>query len=330
MNWILLLAGIILTSWAILEGLWTTLWIDGNSAPVTGRITSGIWQAWKHLFRHRHKALSLAGPLVLIVTVVSWILFIWLGWTLIFAAEQGSLMSSKGEIPDFWGRAWYVAYCMFTIGNGDYLPQGSGWQLVSSFVGFSGMGMVTLSITYIFQIVSAVVTKRSFSSQITSIATEADAYVKQQWTGTDFGAIELQLNALSGQLDTLNEQHLAYPILHYYHAQHSEKSIAIALPVLDDALIIIGDCVAEEYRPARTLLMGCRSSIGSYLKTLRAAHIHAAREVPPLPNWHALREAGLPLCSREEFEGRFRKWEDRRKLMLGVTQNAAWRWPSTL
>jgi hypothetical protein len=331
MNWLLLLAGIGITFWAIIEGLWTTLWIDGSSAPLTTRLTSGIWQGWKAIFTNRrHTALSLAGPLVLIITIVSWILFIWLGWSLIFAADRGSLQSSEGEIPDFWGRMWYVAYTMFTVGNGDYLPQGSGWQLASAFVAFSCMRMVTLSITYIFQIISAVVTKRSFASQITSIATEADAYVKAQWTGEGFGAMELQLNALSGQLDTLNEQHLAYPILHYYHAKNPNKSSAIALPVLDDALIIIGDCVEKQYRPALTLLMGCRSSIGSYMDTLQAAHIQAAAETPPLPSWEKLREAGVPLCDKRAFEQVFREREDRRKLVLGLTQNAAWAWPSTL
>lgn len=331
MNWLLLIAGGIIVLWFIIESLWTTLWIDGNSSPLSTRITTLIWKIWKGLFsQKRHKALSLAGPLVLFLTVFTWIFFLWLGWAMIFYARTGSLASSEGELPDFVGTLWYVAYTMFTVGNGDFLPQGSAWQLLSALVAFSGMGLVTLSITYVMQIISAVVTKRSFASQVTSIAKTADDFVVAQWTGNGFGAIELQLNALSGQLGTLNEQHLAYPILHYYHAKNADKSSAIALPVLDDALTIIMDCTEEQYRPAATILISCRASISSYLHTLKAAHIHATDEVPPLPDWEKIKGAGVPVCDRESFEKKFRDNADRRKLLLGLTQNAAWRWPSKL
>ncbi|AHM63485.1 Ion channel [Flammeovirgaceae bacterium 311] len=331
MNWLLLIAGGIIVIWFIIESLWTTLWIDGNSAPLSTRITTLIWKIWRTLFSQKsHKGLSLAGPLVLLLTVSSWIICLWLGWAMIFYARTGSLASSEGELPDFAGTLWYVAYTMFTVGNGDFLPQGSAWQLLSAFVAFSGMGLVTLSITYVMQIVSAVVTKRSFSSQVTSIAKTADDFVIAQWTGDGFGAIELQLHALSGQLTVLNEQHLAYPILHYYHAKNADKSSSIALPVLDDALTIIMLCADEKYRPAGTILKSCRASISSYMHTLKAAHIHAVDEAPPLPDWEKIKRAGVPLCDKESFEQKFRDNADRRKLLMGLTQNAAWRWPSKL
>ena len=331
MNWLLLIAGSIILLWALIEGLWTTLWIDGGSAPVTSHMTSWIWKLWRGIYKQkRHKALSLAGPLVLSITVLSWIVFIWLGWSMIFYAESGSLATSSGEQADFTGTLWYTAYTMFTVGNGDYKPQGDIWQILSSLVAFTGMGMVTLSITYLMQIISAVVTKRSFSSQVTSIAKAADDYVIAQWTGDSFGAIEMQLNALSGQLAQLNEQHMAYPILHYYHAKDADKSNAIALPVLDDALTIMMECTEEKYRPSATILISCRASISSYLKTLKAAHIHPRDEEPPLPDWEKLKQEEVPVCSKAAFEQAFRKNADRRKLLLGVNENAAWRWPSKL
>ena len=331
MNWLLLIVGSIILLWALIEGLWTTLWIDGSSAPFTTRLTSWIWKFWRTIFKQkRHKTLSLAGPLVLFLTVFLWIILIWLGWTMIFYAEPGALEDSKGVNADFAGTLWYTAYTMFTVGNGDYKPQGDIWQLLSSFVAFTGMGMVTLSITYLMQIVSSVVTKRSFASQVTSIAKTADSFVVAQWTGDSFGAIELQLNSLSGQLAILNEQHLAYPILHYYHAKNADKSSAIALPVLDDALTIMMECIEEKQRPAATILISCRASITSYLSSLKAAHIHSRDKEPPLPDWEELKKNRVPVCSKDEFEKIFRKCADRRKLLFGLTENAAWRWPSKL
>lgn len=331
MNWLLLIAGGIIVLWTVVEGLWTTLWIDGSSAPITTRLTSGIWKGWRALFKQkRHSVLSLAGPLVLFLTVLAWIVFVWLGWSMMFYAQEGALASSEGELPDFVGTLWYVAYTMFTVGNGDFIPQSSFWQFLSSLVAFSGMGLVTLSITYLMQIVSSVVTKRSFASQVTSIAKTADGFVTAQWTGDSFGAIELQLNSLSSQLGVLNEQHLAYPILHYYHAKNADKSSAIALPVLDDALTIIMECMDKKYRPAATILISCRASVTSYLETLKSAHIHALEDAPPLPDWGEMKKAGIPVCEKEAFEEVFRKCADRRKLLFGLTENAAWQWPSKL
>lgn len=330
MNWLLFSAGALVVLWFIIEGLWTTLWVDGHSAPVTGRLTSWLWKFWKAVFKGSHKALSLAGPMVLTLSLLSWILMIALGWSLMFYAERGSLMSSSGVLPDYAGTLWYVAYTMFTVGNGDFLPQADLWQVLSALVAFTGMGMVTLAVTYMLQIISALVNKRSLASQITSIAHTAEDFVIAQWTGNGFGAIELQLTSISSQLSTLNEQHLAYPILHYYHAQKSQKSTAVAIVILDDALTLLQECMEQEYMPNETITKSCRATIKSYLETLRSAYIQAADEVPDLPDWEKMKAAGVPICSKTEAEQRFRQHDERRKVLLGMNRDAAWKWPTEL
>lgn len=331
MNIGLLLLGIFLTLLAFIEGLWTTIWVDGNSAPLTSRLTTWIWKGMRAVINSKkHRALSLAGPLILFTTVLMWILLLWFGWSFIFYADKDSLNVQSGDpVPDLTDAMWYVAYCMFTIGNGDFIPNGDGWQILSSLVGMSGMLVVTLSVTYVLQVVSAVANKRSFASQVSGIGETSEEFVIKQWNGEGFGAIELQLNSLSQQLATLNEQHMSFPILHYYHAAQHEKSQDIAVVVLDDALTLIEHGVEEEYHPATTILSASRKSIDSFLQTMQSAFIKAAPDTPKPPDLSKLADKGIPTVPEHEFHRRLEEnAKERRKLLLGLTNNGAWEWPS--
>jgi hypothetical protein len=330
MNIFFLILGVIFTFWTLLEALWTTIWVDGNSAPLTSRLTSGTWKLFRSMINAKHhRTLSLAGPVILASTVFCWIIFLWLGWTLIFYANPTSLLvKSTNSLPDFSDAVWYVAYCLFTIGNGDFTPQGDLWQVLSGVVGLTGMLTVTLAVTYILQVISAVANKRAFASQVMSIGKTAEDFVRKQWTGKSFGAIELQLNSLSGQLSVLNEQHLAFPILHYYHAARVEKSQDMAIAILDDALTIIELGVKEENQPAETILTSTRQSINSFLITLKSAFISAADNTPPTPDLSEISNSGVPTVQVHEFDERLKKAEDRRKLILGLINKGAWHWPS--
>jgi hypothetical protein len=222
---------------------------------------------------------------------------------------------------------WYVAYTMFTVGNGDFYPNGAIWQFFSSLIGIGGMLLITLSVTYILQVVSAVVNKRAFASQVTSISKNAEGFLKEQWNGEGFGAIELQMQSLSTQLATLTEQHLAYPILNYYHAAKFENSLAVAIAIYDDALTLIAAGVKKDYHPPTTILTSGRQTINRFLHTLQAAFIKAARDSPPPPDLNKLKEANIPTVSEEEFQQKLKGLQERRKLISGMIKNDAWHWP---
>ncbi|GAB3833772.1 hypothetical protein GCM10028895_53160 [Pontibacter rugosus] len=42
MNYFYLISGIVLVCWGFVEVLWITIWVDGTSAPLTGRVTAMI------------------------------------------------------------------------------------------------------------------------------------------------------------------------------------------------------------------------------------------------------------------------------------------------
>lgn len=330
MNILLLIFGILLTLWMIIEALWTTIWADRNSSPLTSRLTTLIWKGFRSFIHSGSNGLlNFAGPTILMASVLFWIGSLWLGWVLIFYAVPGSaLVKSTQSIPDFTDLIWFIAYCIFTVGNGDLTPNGDLWQVIASFVALTGMGMVTLAITYLLQVVSAVVNKRSFSSQVTAIGKTAEDFVKKEWNRGDFGCIELQLNSISNQLSTLSEQHLAFPILHYYHTADINKAQAVAIAILYDAILLIELGVEEAHQPSESILSSARQSVDSFLQTLKGAFIHPAQVTPPKPELSRLKEKGIPIISELEFYKKLEKDSDTRKLILGLIRNDAWDWPS--
>lgn len=328
MNIFYLLLGGFLLIFTTLDLLWTTLWVDGSAGPISSRLTTLLWHGLRRMGGRNGRTLSLAGPIILAITLFTWVTLIWVGWTFVFASYPGSLVDTSAQEPVTWtGRIWYVAYTMFTVGNGDFRPVGSFWQIASSLTAASGMTFVTLGVSYILSVLGAVSQKRSFASGVTGVGTRSEAIVSSGWNGEHFHAIDLLLSSFATQLGTLVEQHKSYPILHYYHSEQGKDASAMAVTILDEALTILRFGVPEAHRPNAVQIENARSSIQSYLDTLQSAFIQPAKRIPPPPDLDCLRAAGLPTVSNETFAQALASLEERRRMLLGMLEADAWPWP---
>ncbi|WP_375263719.1 hypothetical protein [Palleronia sp.] len=160
---------------AFVDALWTALWVDGNAGPHSARITTWSWRGALALIeRDRHLVLSLFGPFILAFVVLLWISLLWLGWTLVYAGDQGSLLhATTNEPTDRSGRFYFVGQMLFAAGNGDHTPDGDVWQTLAALTNMNGMSLATLAITYLLPVVSAAVQKRAFGSQVAGLGSTA-------------------------------------------------------------------------------------------------------------------------------------------------------------
>lgn len=321
-------AGVALIVTALVDALWTTLWIDGAAGPVTRRTTTWGWRAVLAVIgRTRHKALSLYGPMVLVATLAGWIVMLAAGWVLVYAADPGALYStSDGAVTAWSARIWFVAYTMFTVGNGDFLPQPGFWQLASSLVAVTGMVLVTLAISYLLSVISAVVAKRAFASQVSALGGSPTELILTGWNGRDLRALDRQLSELSGQLGRLTQQYQSYPVLQYYHSARESQSPILAVATLDEALTVMRFGVAEAARPSAVELTSARASVKSFLGTLESALISPAPHPPGAPSLEPLRAHGLPTVDDEQFSRAADGLHDRRERLLGVVRGDGWKW----
>lgn len=312
---------------ALVDVLWTGLWADGGGGPVASTLCNGIWRGCLALVsRDRHRMLSLSGPVILVAIMLAWVCLMWAGWVLIFASDSQALLHTRDHTPADWtGRIYFVGYTMFTMGNGDFTPRGDPWQIVVALTNASGMLLVTLAVTYLLSVISAVVRQRAFASRVTGLGKTPQAFLAAGWNGRDYKSFDLVLSGLSSELAMLSEQHLSYPVLQYYHSAHAAKSPGVALLVLDDALTLLRYGVAPEARPSEAVLHSTRSTVQTFLGTIPAAFTRDVEDPPPPPELEPLRKAGVPTVDQAQFQKAVEELADRRRRLRGLLHSGGWR-----
>lgn len=319
-----IIAGLLLLTAGMIDFLWTTLWLESGAGPITRCLSAWLWKGCRKISGDHAKVLSMAGPLLLCLTLVIWISLFWGGWVLIYSSDPHSLMETQSKEPASWSdRIYFSGYVMFTLGNGDLAPN----KLVTIIETAQGLLTITFSVTYLISVLSAVNQKRSFAQSILSLGHDGTEIVHNAWNGKDFHDIDFLLAAASSELGKLTAQHNAFPILHFYHStQHQESSI-IAVAVLDEALTIFKYGIPEQYQPNQLHIKEARSSIKNYLDTVHTAYIHPAEQAPPEPDISKLQQSGIPALSKQTFQVAVSSIKERRQLLLGIIQAGARKWP---
>lgn len=327
MNLVYFIGGLVFLSVAVVDLLWTTLWVDGGGGPLTDRLTSWGWYGLRKIAGGYPRVLSLAGPLLMGLTLLTWIVLLWAGWTFIFASGENALLM-EGAGPITWaGRIYYVGYTMFTLGIGDITPANGTWQIATILATANGMLFVTMSVSYLISVLGAVTLKRSFASTVTGLGMRGEELVQKGWNGDDFHGFEGLLPTLSTELQRLNYQHQAYPILHYYYSTEDGHSSAIGTAILDEALTILSYGIPEAYRPGTVYLVNARSSTRSYLDTLHSSGVPITEDIPAPPDLDELREAGIPTVSDDAFASALDDLIERRQKLLRMVKRDAREWP---
>ena len=326
-----LVLGLMLLAMGLIDLLWTALWITGRAGPLTGLISGAAWRMLLRAAGGRHRLLSLFGPVSLIGAIVFWSTLLWLGWALMFGAESGSVLDADtGAAGGLSERLYFAGYALFTMGNGDVIPA-PGWRLPTVLMNASGIVLLTLVVSYLISILAAVASARAFGSRVTSLGSSAQAILLAARGEGGFHALDGPLASFAAELSRLAEQHAAYPVLGYYHADGDAKAMPRAVAALDDTLTILEalpEALPEAIGPSRLTRMSLRGAIESYLGTVPAGRTSASQTASPVPAVEQLREAGVPV-DRSELSAALTRARDRRAALAAVLAEQGWPWPAT-
>lgn len=324
-----LVVGVVLLVVVIVDLTWTTLWVEGGAGPLTSRLMAWTWRGLRRVGRGRRGVLTLSGPLILVVGFAAWTSLLWAGWTLFFAGTEAALLDTVGGGGISWvDRLYFTGYAMFTLGNGDLVPNGDVWQVATVLVTASGMLYVTLAVTYVLSVLDAVTQKRAFASGVSGLGPRGEDVLRTAWNGEEFQGLDLLLNTYVEQLNALTSNHKAYPILHYYYSERVDRSPVTSVAILEDALSLLAFGVPEGHRPSDAIIENARSSVDGYLETLEGSFVEPAADAPPPPDLGSLEDAGIPTTSEQSFASALDGVAERRRTLLGLVELDVRRWPS--
>lgn len=224
-----------------------------GSGPVSARFLDRMWRVGLavHGRRPSHRMLHVYGVGLTILLVTSWILGFWLSWTAVFASSEGSVLDATTRTPtDLGGKAYFVGYTLLTLGNGELIPSTAPWRMATLAASGTGLGLVTLSVTFVLNVVQAGNRRRSLAATIWTLGDSAEAIVAR--AHDDPRQVGHQLWSLVEPFTMVREQHVSFPVLHYHHAIEDHRALPVQAANLDEAIRMLrGDRPSE--LPAATL-----------------------------------------------------------------------------
>ena len=281
----------------------------------------GLHRRWPH-----HRALSFGGSIILMFLITFWIALVWIGWVLIFSGQPLSIVTIQRHPVDLVDRIFFVGVSMFTAGSSQYVPGSGAWRVVTAFVNGSGVFVATLAITYLLAVLGATVEKRAMASFIWDMGAIPERIIARAWDGERFTDFANHLTRLGEALELFGEQHLAYPILQYFHSENRRTAAPLRIAALHDTLLLLGHGAEPGVRPPQLLMGSSLDSIRGFAEVVVREFVTTPDTPPPPPDLGILRALGIPTVDEATFRVAIENANDIRRRLLGMILDTGWKW----
>lgn len=282
----------------VVVGVWLDFMATALTASTSGffsrRLCAGIhlvFESGARVFRSR-QWLAASGPCMTLSLIVAWFAMSWLGWSFIYMGTEGAVINSATKLPaELSETIYFVGFTLTTLGTGDFVPSNKWWDLLSVIAAFNGLALVTLSITYAIPVIQAVAQKRTLACKFSLWGDGVEDFLSRIDSDPSYGTLKDYLKTASPELLAVAQQHLTYPILHYYHSSATETSLPIQLAVLDEAIGKLPDEAFEKQPELYLLVPNCTRAITEFLVTLSGVFISPSDNEPSVcysKNEHSL------------------------------------------
>lgn len=312
---ILVVSGVLLLLAVLIDLAWTALAVSHGSGPLTAAILRLGWRiASPFRSRGAHRSLAVAGVITVLATLAAWVVLLWAAWSLIFLAPSGGLVDAAGASAGRWDRVYFAGYSLFTLGNGEFRPEGAIWQFATVVAALSGLTVISLAIAYLVLVTSAASERHSVAAQISLLGATPNEVVLSWWASPDRSQFDSVLQSLAMRIVELTQRHLAYPVLHFFHSAERRSSPPAAIAMLDDAITVLAVGVTASVRPSGFGMRSVRRAIDDYVDLVGRRHEDDAPEPPPLL-LRELAEQGVPVTDADDFDRALQAFGPRRSAL---------------
>lgn len=244
-----ILAGVVLAVW-VLNDVFTTV-ILPRPAPAryrpAGLLTRWSWRVWRRYAEatstpdRREQRLGIFAPAIVMVLLGVWIVLLICGFGLVMHALSAEI---KPPLPDLGAALYFAAISLLTIGYGDFVPVEGPARAVSVAAGGVGLGIVALTITYLFSLYANFQRRELQVVTLDARAGAPPSGIALLETCAAFDDDAKELGQIFEEWERwaaeVLESHLAYPILMFFRSTHDHESWVSAIgAVLDAATLML-------------------------------------------------------------------------------------------
>jgi hypothetical protein len=234
----------------------TVLHSSARYGPVGEGLNRAVWRvARKAAFslgrRRRHKLLNAVGPALMPLLIVTYIVLLTLAFALLYVPhvpDNFVIAAPKGDAP--WVNAAYFSGCtLTTLGYGDIVPRTTALRFVALVEAASGFALISLAITYLLAVNTALERKRTVALSLYHQAGEgADAagYIAHHFVDGRFYGLRDALRTSTRDLQAMLESHVEHPVIHYFHPVEVYRSFPRILFLLLETCSVIRTSLDRE------------------------------------------------------------------------------------
>ena len=306
-------AGFVLLALIIFDIYATVLHSSARYGPVGESLNRSVWRLTRAAsFRlsraNRHRLLNMVGPLLLPLLIAVYIVLLILSFALVYYPHVPSGFNfSVGHPEPGWVDAVYFSgVALTTVGYGDVVPREAALRFTALFESASGLVVISLAITYMLTVYTALERKRAVALSLYHQAGEgADVagLIAHHFVEGRFYGLRDALRTVTRDLQGLLESHIDHPVIHYFHPVEVHKGTPRVIFLLLETCAVIRSAIDREqnadlrnYPEVRTLDAAARHVLKQLVSSLDLERRERPRRRTP-------REA-------DEDEGRWRRRYD--------------------
>ena len=274
----------------------TVLHSSARYGPIGEGLNRAAWRVSRKVAfmlgrRRRHKLLNAVGPALMPLLIVTYIVLLTLAFALVYVPhlpDDFQLTVAKGEAT--WVNAVYFSGCtLTTLGYGDIVPRTTTLRFVALFEAASGFALISLAITYLLAVNTALERKRTVALSLYHQAGEgADAagYIAHYFVDGKFHGLREALRTSTRDIQALLESHVEHPVINYFHPVEVYRSFPRILFLLLETCTVIRTTLDREesadlrnFPEVRTLEASARHVLTQLVESLELERRMRPRKV---------------------------------------------------
>ncbi|MBV9924829.1 MAG: hypothetical protein JOZ96_07270 [Acidobacteria bacterium] len=297
-------AGFVLLALIIFDIYATVLHSSARYGPVGESLNRSVWRvtraaAFRLSRANRHRLLNMVGPLLLPLLIAVYVVLLVTAYAFIYYPHIPSGFTFAGPHPEpGWVDAVYFSGVTLTsVGYGDVVPRLAPLRFFALLEAASGLVVISLAITYMLTVYTALERKRAVAYSLYHQAAEgADVagFIAHHFVEGRFYGLRDTLRTVTRDLQGLLESHIDHPVIHYFHPVEVYKGTPRVLFLLLETCAVIRAALDREenedlrnYPEVRTLEAAARHVLTQFVGSLDLER----RERPRQPTEQEAREA---------------------------------------